>query len=244
VEKWGKTTLASQAPAPFILMARDNGYDTLVNAGTVKAHAALDVPNWPSVLSAVDQLIEQKHDRQTLVLDGLTGLERMCHEHVCETCFKGDWGEHGFAAYAKGFDLSVTEWLKLLQRLDVLLAKGIGIIMLGHARTKSVKNPMGADYDRFEPECHAKTWACTLKWADAILFGKFHAIVDMGRREASKKLAEQKGKAIGGTQRVIFTSPHDAFVAGNRYEMDSEIWLDERDSMYETVMAQINKEQQ
>ena len=242
VEKFGKTTLAAQSPSPFILMAGDNGYDTLLSAGSVPQLPAHYTDKWLDAMAVIDHLANNKHDRKTLVIDGVTGLERMCHEYVCERDFSGDWGEKGFGSFQKGYEISVTEWLRMLQRLDVLRAKGMNVILLGHARTKAVKNPMGADYDRYEPECHAKTWAATAKWTDAILFGKFHTIVDVTRREASKKLAEQKGKATGGTQRVIFAEPNDAFVAGQRYGMESNVWLNDRDSMYSTLAAAMKQE--
>lgn len=237
-EKFGKTSFASFAPDPIVLMVRDTGYDTLLGAGSVPAVRAAEVNEWQALLSTVRGVSGCK----TLVIDGITGAEKACQEYICNTHFGGDWGEHGFAAYAKGYDLAATEWLKLLSALDRLRDSGIMIVLLGHARMKQVSNPMGANYDHFEPDCHPKAWAGCAKWADAILFGKFHSIVEISKREAAKKIAEQKGKAIGGTQRVIFTEPHDAFVAGNRYSMESEIWIQGGpESMWDQVISQIRK---
>lgn len=241
-EKFGKTSLAAFAPDPIILMVRDNGYDTLLSSGQVPAVRAAEVNEWTQLLDAVRGVAENPQGAKTLVIDGITGAERACHEHVCNTQFEGDWGERGFLSFHKGYTVSVTEWLKLLAALDRVQAAGITVIMLAHARMKAVKNPLGADYDRFEPDCHEKTWSGCAKWADAILFGKFHTIVDVTKRDAAKKIAEQKGKAIGGSQRVIFTQPHDAWVAGNRYGMESEIWLDcGPEQMWDVVMSQIRK---
>lgn len=240
-EKFGKTSLASFAPDPAIAMVRDTGYDTLLGAGTVPAIPGSEVNGWLELLAFVRSVSESKEYR-TIIIDGLTGAERACQEYVCDTMFNGDWGDSGFLSYHKGYVHAATEWLKLLSALDRCQAAGITVIILAHSRTKEVKNPMGATYDRFEPECHEKTWGACAKWADAILFGKFHTIVEKGKREASKNLAEQKGKAIGGTQRVIFTENHDAFVAGNRYGMESEIWIEGGpETMYQQVMDQIRK---
>jgi len=245
VEKFGKTTSGAYSEEPVILMARDTGYDTLVSAGLAPAVPSVLIETWSEGLAWLDALITDQQGRKTLVLDGITGFERLCHEHVVEMHYDGDWSTEnkGFLAYNKGPSFAVTEWLKFLSRLDKLQSLGMMILMLGHARTKAVRNPMGADYDRFEPDVAPPTWGATAKWADVICFGKFHSLVDVGKREASKKLAEQKGKAIGGTVRVLFTQPHDAFVAGNRYGMDSEIWLEkvEAPDMWNVLITQIRK---
>jgi len=241
-EKFGKTTFAAYAPDPIILMCRDNGYDTLLSAGTVPAVRAAEMPSWSDLLDTVIDIGAGKMACQTLIIDGITGAEKLCHEHLVNTQFGGEWGEGGFLAYHRGYALAVPHWQKLLNALDTVQARGTTVVIIGHARIKSIKNPMGADYDRFEPDVHAQTWGPTAKWADAILFGKFHTIVEVAKREQSRKMAEQKGKAIGGTDRVIFTQPHDAWVAGNRYNMESEIWLSGGpETMWNEIVSQTNR---
>ena len=239
-EKFGKTTFAAYAPDPIILMCRDNGYDTLLSTGSVPAVRAAEMGSWSELLDTCSDIVAGKMACKTLVIDGITGAEKLCHEHVVNTQFNGEWGEAGFLAYHRGYSLAVPQWLRLLNALDQVQTLGTTVVIIGHARIKSIKNPMGADYDRFEPDVHQQTWGPTAKWADAIVFGKFHTIVEVSKREQSKKLAEQKGKAIGGTQRVVFTEPHDAWVAGNRYGMESEVWLSGGpDQMWSEVMSQI-----
>lgn len=241
-EKFGKTSLAAFAPDPIILMCRDNGYDTLLSAGAVPAVRAVEIESFPVLIGMCRAIAQNPDGAKTLVIDGITGAERMCHEHVCSTKFNNKWGDDGFMAYHKGYSLSASEWLLFLAVLDEVRDAGVTVLMLGHARTKKVENPMGANYDRFEPDVTPQIWGPTAKWFDAILFGKFHTVVNVARRDAMKLLAEQSGKAIGGTQRVLFCSPHDAWVAGNRYQMESEIWLaGGPESMWGAVMDQIRK---
>lgn len=213
VEGFGKTTFASFAPNPAIIMARgETGYATLLSAGSVPSVDATTVEDWPSLLALLDEMSSAATlPYQTIALDALGGFERLCHERVCARDFGNDWGEKGFAAYAKGFDLAITDWLQLLSRLDKLHARGTGIILLSHCQVKPYKNPMGPDYDRYASDVHAKTWAATHKWADAVLFGTFLTIVD--------KVRQDKGKGIGGTDRVVYTERRDAFDAKNRYGM-------------------------
>lgn len=238
VEGFGKTTLGAYAPNPVILMAREEtGYDTLLSSNRVPAVPAVAVPDWENLLGTLDALIAKPADRQWVVLDALGGFERLCHEAVCRRDFKNDWSDAGFLSYNKGYEVSVSEWIKMLQRLDQLNAKGLGILVLGHSKIKPFKNPTGADFDRYVADCHDKTWGASAKWADAVLFGNFLTIID--------KEKKGKGKGIGGTDRMLYTERRDAWDAKNRFGMDPEIQLtDDPAAMWAQVWSQITKEAQ
>lgn len=243
-EKFGKTTLGAYSPDPVIIQVGDLGYQTLVNAGAVPQLPLATVTAWLDLLSLLDVFAVNHQGRKTLVIDGLVGCEKLCHQFICDTIYDGNWGDGGFMAYHKGYELSVPEWMKFMARLEKIRDSGMDVIILGHSRTKEVKNPIGANYDRFEPDVYPKTWGPTARTADIILFGKFHTIVQQAARDKAKSIAEAKGKAIGGIDRVIFTSPCDAWVAGNRYGMDSEIWLNgvAPEDMWNTIAAQIGRQ--
>ncbi len=238
VEGFGKTTLGAYAPNPVILMAREEtGYDTLLSAGRVPAVPAVPVQTWEDLLGTLDSLIANSGDRKWVVLDALGGFERLCHEYVCRRDFDNNWSDAGFLSYHKGYDVSVSEWIKMLQRLDRLNSKGLGILVLAHAKIKQFRNPTGADFDRYIADCHEKTWGATAKWADAVLFGNFFTIID--------KEKKGKGKGVGGTDRVLYTERRDAWDAKNRYGMDPEIWLGiDPAAMWDGVWSQIKKETQ
>jgi hypothetical protein len=215
VEGFGKTSLAAFAPGAVILQARgETGYQTLVDAGRVPMVPTALVESWDALLGVLDALIAEPGEARLVALDALGGFERLCHEHVCNRDFKGDWGEKGFSSFHKGYDLAVTDWLGLLNRLDRLNEKGIAILLLSHVQVKSFKNPAGSDFDRYEAACHAKTAAVTYKWADASLFGQFLTITD-------KQGGRTKG--IGGTDRVVYTERRDAFDSKNRFGMPEQI---------------------
>lgn len=209
VEGWGKTSCGAYAPGAAIITARgETGYQTLLGARRVPAIPAVHVESWAKLLAFVDQQLEAK----LLVIDSIGPIERLCQEHVCQRDFGGDWGEHGFASYGKGYELSAGEWLKLLVRLDGLReACGVTILLLSHIQIKAFKNPLGPDYDRYTVDCHHKIWAATHRWVDAVLFGNFETILD------EKK--GQRPKGIGGTDRLLFTERRDAWDAKNRYGM-------------------------
>lgn len=217
VEGWGKTTYAAHAPNVAVIMARgESGYITLRKAGRVPSRPQATANSWAEVLGIVDQ-IGGMEGIEYIALDAMSGFERLCHEHVCRRDFDSDWGEKGFGMFQKGYDVSIAEWLLLLQRLDQLhQEKNVGVILLSHSRVRLFKNPMGPDFDKYLADCHEKTWAVTAKWADAILFGTFQTVTEEDRK--SKRV-----KGTGGTQRVLYTEQTDAYVAKNRYGMPSAI---------------------
>jgi hypothetical protein len=239
VEGFGKTSLGAFANNPVMLMARgETGYKTLLGAGRVPAVPAVQIETWPETLAVVDGLRESPADEIGLViLDAMGGFERLCHEHVCNTDFSGVWGEKGFGSFQKGFDLSVNEWVKLLAALDrVRNDTGAAVLLLSHAQVKPFKNPLGPDYDRYVADCHAKTWAATARWADAVLFGNFVTVVE-----------EKKGKrakGIGGTDRAIYTERRDGYDAKNRYGMPETMDLpNDPAQMWPVVWSAIKGEQ-
>jgi len=218
VEGWGKTSMGAHMESPAILMASgETGYETLLGSGLVPSVDAARVDDWLGLLG----LLEGLCDHKTVVLDAIGGFERLCHEFVCDRDFHGDWGERGFASFQKGYDVSATEWLKLLAILDKLRDAGIIVLLLSHCRIKTFKNPLGADYDRYVSDVHDKTWSVTHKWSDAAFFGNFFTSVETTK--SNKPDALKKGKGIGGNQRVIHTEWQAGFDAKNRYSMDSEI---------------------
>lgn len=240
---WGKTSKLAYAPSPLILMAKgDRGYDTLLSSGRAPRVPAEVVESFDDANAWIDSLIADQQGVKTLGLDGAGYYERMCHEKVCREKFGGDWSGSGFLSYHKGYDVAVTEWLGFLSRLEALSTKGVEIWMLGHSRVKEFHNPLAADYDRYEPDMHHKTWAPTERWADAVLFATFYTVVDLTRQERGKAIAEQHGKGIGGQQRVVYTENCDAYVAKNRYGMDPAIFIQGGpETMYQVLKQQMTK---
>ena len=238
VEGWGKTSCAAFAPEPAILMAKgETGYETLLGSGLVPCVLTAEVPGWRGLLALLDSMAAQPTlEIKTLALDALGGFERLCHEHVCNRDFEGNWGEKGFAGYQRGFDLAVTDWLRLLQRLDRLRDRGVTVLLLSHVQIRPFKNPLAEDYDRYVADVHHKTWAVTHQWADAVLFGQFVAVINKDRP------TDKKGKGIGRTERILCCERRDAYDAKNRYGMPAEIDIpDDPSRTWPTIWEALTK---
>lgn len=242
MEKFGKTTMAANAPDPVIFMAKgETGYMTLLSAGSIPAIPAIQVDAWPELMGYLEDLAADTQGRKTVILDAIGGFEALCRQYVCTTRFGGDWGENGFAGFQRGNEMVSTEWLAMLDKLDRLNSQGLIIIIIGHATVKTMSPPDGAAFDRYQPDVHQKVLNPTARWADAILFGKFYSMVDTVK--STGNIAKDKGKGIGGTTRVIYTQSRDAMLAGGRYRgMAPEFSLpDEPSAMWSVVWDQITK---
>jgi hypothetical protein len=196
----------------------ETGLETLIDAGRVPETPHFpELQTWQELLDALQSLLKEEHDYRTLVIDTLGGCERLCHEHVCQRDFGGQWGRDGFTAFMTGYELSLGEWRGFLESLDRLRERRrMSILALAHTRISTYRNPEGADYDRFAVDLHPKTWGLTHKWADLVLFLNFVAHVESRKSEA-------RGKARGGSRRVLYTTRTAAFDAKNRHGLPEQI---------------------
>ena len=219
VEGVGKTSFAAQAPEPLFLMSRgETGLKTLIQSGQIAETSHVDeVKDWPTFMSYLDAIIEHgEFNFKTLVLDCVNGFEALCNQFVCNTMYQGDWGPKGFANFGKGYESASQEWGKMLDKLDLIREKKVGIIGLAHSKTVLFKNPEGADYDRYAPDMHKNQWSLTAKWADIILFLNYHTVVEKDGF---------KGKAKGGNIRIAHTERSASWDAKNRHGMPSSFQL-------------------
>jgi hypothetical protein len=196
----------------------ETGLETLIDAGRLPETPHFpEVQDWHELLGAIKALLEEAHDHRTLVLDTLNGCERLCHEYVCQRDFNGVWGRDGFTSFMIGYEVALVEWRAFLETLDRLRARRrMSVLALAHTRISTFKNPEGADFDRYTVDVHPKTWGLTHKWADMVLFLNFVSHVEARRNEA-------RGKARGGTRRVLWTTRTAAFDAKNRHGLPEQI---------------------
>lgn len=214
----GKTSFGAAIAKSLVMHdPQEDGINTLKNSGQVaKEYPTLEVRSWSDVLGALGSLLNGQHDYQCLVIDTLGGIERLCHEYVCNQQFHGEWGDKGFSSYQKGYEVALADWREFLNALDQLRThRAMRVLLLAHSQVKQFRNPEGEDYDRYTPDCHHKTWNLTHKWADIVLFANYFVVVD------SKKGERAKGR--GGQERIMYTQYHAAYEAKNRYNLAEEI---------------------
>ncbi len=223
-EGFGKTSFGAQAVKPIFIQSRgETGLETLIAANQLPEIPRFpEARDWRQFRSGIRSLIDEDHPYRTLVVDTINGAERLCHEHVCQNEFRGEWGETGFSSYGRGPEVSLAEWRFLINDFDTLREKkGMAILLLSHSKIKTFKNPDGADYDRWLPDMNEKTWSLTHRWLDAVLFGNFEVVVHTQRSREVEAL--KKGKAAGTSARMLYAQQRPAFDAKNRLGLPEEI---------------------
>ena len=227
----GKTSLAAYMPSPlWIQSPGETGLETLVSNNQLPERPifqfedaakpdlmSTQCQSWTDLLGACDALLNDEHTHKTLVGDVFNGWERLCHEYVCGQEFGGDWGEKGFMAYQRGYDIAVQYWKELQMKIDRLRTeRGMYFVGLSHSKVTTFKNPVGPDYDRWEPSMHKKTWEATFGWADIVLF------LNQETHAVDAKAGAKKAKTVTGV-RMMYTTATASWDAKHRHGIPEEI---------------------
>lgn len=218
VEGVGKSTAGAAMPSPIFLCG-ENGL-----VGPQFADTAHFTPEtWEEVLAFVDELVNSEHSYKTLVIDTLDWLEPLLYSYVCRKSGPQYKNIEDFG-YGKGYMIAQQEFRQLISRTEKANAKGMSILFLCHSQQKSVKNPLGDDYDHFESKVNAKIAGLVKEFCDAVLFAHF----DMYTRKDGNKVM-----ALGGSERIVETTHSAAWDAKNRYNLPEVMPLDMKTIMDE-----------
>lgn len=210
VEGVGKSTFGADAPDPVFIAAEDG-------------IRHLDVASFPEpkvyqdVLDAVAELTAGEHAFKTLVVDTVDWLEPLIADAVCA---KNNWENPETPGYGKGWVAIAGEWRRWLLQLDRLReARGMEIILLAHATMRTVPNPLGPDYARFEGKLNKSALALVKEWTDCNLFATHEEYV-------AKARGEMRAKATVTGKRIIHTVRSAGWDAKNRHGLPEELPLD------------------
>lgn len=222
VDKIGKSTFGAGAPQPLFIGAEDG-------TSELNVERSPEPYTFEDILCVIDQLInddEYAGKYKSIVLDTLDWAEPMVWR---ATCAKGDPGAKDKSpkkhiedfGFGKGYERALIDWRILLARFDVLRVKrGYHIILLAHAHVKTFKNPMGDDFDRYEPKINQKAAGLMKEWVDACLYAQYES----GTVTKGEGLFA-KARGISSGARYIYTQRTAAYDAGNRYGLPPKLPL-------------------
>lgn len=211
VEGIGKTTFASQFPAPLF-------FDLDKGSTQLDVSRVTDITSWPLLMSNIKEVYDNPSICKTLVIDTADAAERMCIDYICGKFNKKGIEDFGYGA---GYTYLVEEFARFLVQLDACIGQGINVVVLAHAVLKTVTLPeeMGT-YDHWELKLSSKTTnkvaPLVKEWADLLLFANYKTIlIEDGTRK----------KAAGG-KRIMYTT-HTTFAdAKNRFSLAEELPFD------------------
>ena len=204
----GKTTLASKAPGALFV-------DTEGGSDQLDVRRISGIGTWEELMAIPSEILKDPTICRTLVLDTADWSETLCISYICSK-FKVN-GLESFG-YGKGYTYLAEEFNSLLGELNKLIAAGINVIIIAHAKLRKQELPdeQGA-FDRWEMKLSRQVAPLIKEWGDAVLFCNYKTSVIA--TDASTH------KATGG-RRVIYTSHHPCWDAKNRFGLAEELPLD------------------
>jgi len=209
VEKIGKSTFAASSVNPIFLPIKgEEGIDDLHVAKVPTCNTIEDVISWLQTLQ------KEEHNYETIVLDSVSALDPLIHEHVCK--IKGvDSIDDVGGGYGKGYTEAVTVWRNLTNWLDSLRAlRNMACILIGHVKIKRFDDPNGESYDQYQLDAHERVANLLYRWADCILFANTKVVVkktDIGFGKEKKQ-----GIEINPGARYLYTQKRPGHPGGGR----------------------------
>ena len=186
----GKTTFASQFPKPlFIITNGETGIYSAKKTGVAdKSIPVLELkklyttipkaighPSWDTLISTLETFLKGNHDRRTIVIDTLSGLEALCFQHCASLKFDGDMTsryQDSWNHYANGPRMAASiYWQNEFLNLCIdIVSKGYNIALIGHSNLRLQVNPNGIDYNLYNIELNTKILSNTNKVIHHIWF--------------------------------------------------------------------------
>lgn len=232
----GKSRTASQAPKPIFIPTED-GLDQ-IDCDSFPLATALT-----HVESALDLLIQEDHDYQTVVLDTLDWLERLiwdqlCQQYAVSSIEKVDGG------YARGYVHALGPWRRIISRLDTLRdQRRMCVVLLAHAKIEKFEDPETAAYDRYSPRLHKHATALVTEWVDAVLFATRRIVTRTEETGFNRNRTTAAGLGRDGGERILRCVGSPSCVAKNRYDLPAELplsWQAVMDAMTQPAQETTN----
>lgn len=205
----GKSTFGSEFPAPIFV-------------GPEQGSSHLDVTRmkppgtFVELAAQLGELITEKHDYKTLVVDSLDWIEPLVWTEVCRAEGVATIEQVG-GGYGKGYLTAQKTWEHLLTSFRLLRERrGMNVVLIAHAQVKTFNNPAtGTAYDRYQMKLHARAQNLFIEASDAVLFANYKVF--------TKGKEGQKQSAFGDGARYMYTEQRPAFDAKNRYGLPPEM---------------------
>lgn len=218
----GKTTLASQAPAPVFVRTEDGLGSLSVDAFPVAA-------TWADVVSALGALYQEQHEYKTVVIDSLTALEPLIWKQVALDQGKRNIEDCG---YGKGYVFALDYWQQFLAGCAALRDEhGITPILIAHSDVVRFDSPEVEPFDRFQIRLHKRAMAMVYERCDVIGFANWKTVIVKDEVGINQKQA----RGVGTGERLLHLVERPAYLAKNRYSLPETLPLN-----WETFSSALN----
>jgi phage nucleotide-binding protein len=214
----GKTTLALGLKGKTAFIDLDNSLGKL--GGQTVNFENIDilqgVNDWASLIGMLGA--EGWEPYNNIVIDTMTMAEQLAVEHTLDTVPNGNSKAKSIEdyGYGKGYGFVFETFLTLLPILEKHSKAGRNIVFICHDCQRTVANPAGGDYLRFEPRLQdpaSGKGSIRLRlreWCDDVLFVTYDVSVD-----------EKSRKAKGAGLRSVYTQDQLWCMAKSRSTTDT-----------------------
>lgn len=207
VDGIGKTSLAAEFPDPIYLPTEGERAPSDVDLPTPGT-----VESFDDLLNVFDDLLNTEHDRKTVIIDSLDGLEPLVWRATCKRLGADTIESLGFG---KGYVEADTEWNDLLGGVSALAQSGICVVMLAHPEVIRFDSPITDPYSRYTIKLHKRANALVREKSDIVAFANYRISIKEKEVARQTKVAH----AEGGKERQIHLVEGAGFQAKNRYSM-------------------------
>lgn len=210
----GKTSIASQFPNPLFILTENPAITGLNHLPVCESFP--DFYENIKLLLALEVL-----PFETIVIDSISKLDALIVKYILEeesSSSSKKISSLGSASggYGKGYERAQNLHRIIKSRLDKFIARGVGIIFIGHMLLTKYKAPDLDDYDIYSIVMnHDKSREVYIDDVDAVLFGKLHS--------NTYSLESGRTSIKSSDKRVLVTTVNDSTVTKNRYSMPSQI---------------------
>jgi len=222
----GKSGLAAQFPKPILgISCKESGFADLIDAEEINEEDIdeEEAENWTDLLS----IIKNATGYATVVVDSLSGVSQFMQQDILKKFYSNDI--QAFNAFAAGWKAEGMLYAEKLEtQLTFLRSKGVNVILIGHKRSETEKDPLKNDYQKTVLDMEKWPRAIFTKWAQATLFLTMDFTVKtskMWKKKATEhKVVEDLDE---GVERVIYTANHPVYDAKNRLKLPNPISMGE-----------------
>jgi hypothetical protein len=222
--KLGKTTLASEFPAPYYCRT---GEGERQSAGApMKSFGVSET--YQDVVDQMEFMLEAEHDRRTFVLDALDGLEIMIN---AEACRRNGWTDIEDPGFGKGYSAAQSIWHEFIKKVLALKKAGFYVVLISHVKAKTVPGVTTESYPRYMLNLRDDAGSAVCDAAD--LIGFLHQAVAIKKEELGFK--KTANRAQGGGEVNIAVQERPGFIAGSRYGFPKSTYLFKQGSGFDTL---------
>ena len=219
VEGIGKTTFACSAPNAIIISTEDGAGDI---DGVAKLPFCETLAQFGEQIYALQS---EKHEFKNVIIDSIDWLERLVAVDIVAE-YNGSHKDKpvesvGEIPYGGGTSMLENKMRLVIVQLDKIRKMGIGIICIAHCTIATHNPPDGEPYDRYAPAISKKTSPLFREWADEVLFINYKIYT----KEAGETFGKKTYQAVGGNERVVYTTEKPSHMAKNRKGLPDQLPL-------------------